>query len=332
MHKIRDQIIISLTTIIYNYIILCIYVNSMIREEQEKRYEDRSQHVVVGIVQTNGTLGDVDANVDLLDKYAFDSCRKENRPQILAFPELFLSGYAIGKERMKELAKKIIEENTIENVCKIAEKYEMVLIIGYPELEGNYLYNTAITVDHTGNIVSKYRKTHLFNEYEKQIFSSPHEAEAQLENAFPVFNLKLRNSSEIRISVLICYDIEFPEPCRMVALEGADLIVVPTANTNFNSATVLAKARALENQLFVAYVNRMGKETETSPFDFCGLSALIGPNGQYVALAKEKEEIIYGTVDFCPHMEFMNENPYLKDRLPTLYQALSEKEKSRELA
>ncbi|CAM5504952.1 Aliphatic amidase [Streptomyces glaucescens] len=88
----------------------------------------------------------------------------------------------------------------------------------------------------------------------------------------------------LRIGLMICYDVEFPENIRAHALAGTDLLLVPTAQMHpFQFvAEHLVPVRAFENQMYVAYVNRVGAEDE---FEFVGLSTLAGPDGAPATLA-----------------------------------------------
>jgi predicted amidohydrolase len=126
----------------------------------------------------------------------------------------------------------------------------------------------------------------------------------------------------LTIGLMICYDVEFPEPVRAHALAGTDLLLVPTANMHpFQFvAESLVPVRAWENQMYVAYINRIGQEGE---FDFFGLSTLAGPDGVARTRAGRGEELLLTDLD----PEFLANsraaNPYLTDRRPGLYGSLA---------
>ena len=120
---------------------------------------------------------------------------------------------------------------------------------------------------------------------------------------------------------MICYDVEFPELVRAHALAGTDLLLVPTANMHpFELvAESLVPVRAWENQMYVAYANRVGQEGE---FEFFGLSALAGPDGVARARAGRGEELVLADLDPALLAASREANPYLKDRRPGLYGSL----------
>ena len=123
--------------------------------------------------------------------------------------------------------------------------------------------------------------------------------------------------------LLICYDVEFPETVRAHALNGAELVIVPTALMRpFDVvARIVVPARAYENQLFIAYVDRCGRE---GPFDYCGLSCVVGPDGSDLARAGRGEELIFADLDRSALEQSRKINTHLNDRRPELYGRLSE--------
>jgi len=125
----------------------------------------------------------------------------------------------------------------------------------------------------------------------------------------------------LRVGLMICYDVEFPENVRAHALAGTDLLVVPTAQMHpfqFVAESVVP-VRAFENQMYVAYVNRTGPEGE---FEFVGLSTLAGPDGVARARAGRGEELVLADADPVLLAASRETNPYLKDRRPGLYGSL----------
>jgi predicted amidohydrolase len=125
-----------------------------------------------------------------------------------------------------------------------------------------------------------------------------------------------------QIGLLICYDIEFPEPARVLALAGADILLIPTAQMApyTQVAKVLIPTRAYENQLYVAYANHSGSD---DGLNYVGLSSICGPDGAVLAAAGTGEELIYATVDKMHHQKVRQADPLLRDRRPALYAAIS---------
>ena len=171
------------------------------------------------------------------------------------------------------------------------------------------MYNSAQLISADGTRLANYRKTHLFGCFERDHFTPGDQQVVQAE------------LDGVRVGVLICYDVEFPENVRAHALAGTDLLIVPTAQMHpFQFvAESMIPVRAFENQMYVAYVNRVGQEGE---FEFVGLSTLAGPDGVARTRAGRAEELVLADVDPVFLAACREENPYLKDRRPGLYGSL----------
>jgi 5-aminopentanamidase len=128
----------------------------------------------------------------------------------------------------------------------------------------------------------------------------------------------LHTIAGVRVGVLICYDVEFPEAVRALALEGAELIAVPTALMfpYTQIPKVLIPTRALENQIFVAYANRIGVEGDLK---YCGLSTIAAPDGNVLAQADEAEALVVVNIERAAIAETRSIFAYLDDRRPELY-------------
>jgi predicted amidohydrolase len=195
-------------------------------------------------------------------------------------------------------------------VAEIAAHHGIAVHYGYPERAGEAVHNSAQLIDASGDRLANYRKTHLFGSFEQQWFTPGDE---------PVVQADLDG---VRVGMLICYDVEFPENVRAHALAGTDLLLVPTALMHPFPfvAESLVPVRAFESQLYIAYANRTGHEGE---FEFTGLSCLAGPDGTARARAGRGEELVIGDVDPVLLGASRENNPYLRDRRPGLYGSLS---------
>jgi predicted amidohydrolase len=222
-------------------------------------------------------------------------------------PELFLTGYAIGDDiaRLAEPA----DGDSAGAVAEIAGRHGLAIAYGYPERHGETVHNSAQLISADGGRLANYRKTHLFGCFERDHFEP---------GGQPVVQAELNG---LTVGLMICYDVEFPENVRAHALAGTDLLVVPTAQMHpfqFVAESVIP-VRAFENQLYVAYVNRVGREGE---FEFVGLSTLAGPDGVARARAGRGEELVFADADPVALAASREANPYLKDRRPGLYGSL----------
>ena len=245
--------------------------------------------------------------IDLLARHAADAAHRGAR--LLICPEMYLTGYNIGPDAAQRLSEPA-DGPSAQAIMKIAREVGIAILYGYPERgAGGRVYNTAQLVDRTGRIVAAYRKTHLFGEIDRSAFS----AGATLPEIVELEGLK--------IGILICYDVEFPENVRTLALKGADLVAVPTALMQpFDIvARTIIPARAYENQVFLAYADRCGSEGELS---YCGLSCVIAPDGSDLARAGRSEALIIAELDSKQLAESRALNTHLADRRAELYGAL----------
>ncbi|MGW0597912.1 carbon-nitrogen hydrolase family protein [Streptomyces sp. NPDC002776] len=257
------------------------------------------------LLQSSGRPGSVVENLKVLDEAAGRAAAAG--AGLLITPEMFLTGYAIGEDiaRLAEPA----DGDSADAVAEIASRHGLALAYGYPERDGETVYNSAQLISADGTRQANYRKTHLFGCFERDHFTPGERQVVQAE------------LNGLRVGILICYDVEFPENVRAHALAGTDLLVVPTAQMHpFQFvAESMIPVRAFENQMYVAYVNRAGQEGE---FEFIGLSALAGPDGVARARAGRGEELVFADTDPAFLAAAREANPYLKDRRPGLYGSL----------
>ncbi|MFF9686565.1 carbon-nitrogen hydrolase family protein [Streptomyces sp. NPDC014623] len=257
------------------------------------------------LLQSSGRAGSVAANLATLDEAAARAAAAGAR--LLVCPELFLTGYAIG-DAVPELAEPA-DGPAARTVAEICVRHGLAVHYGYPERAGDAVHNAAQLIGPDGTPLANYRKTHLFGSFEEEWFT-PGET--------PVVQAELDG---VRIGLLICYDVEFPENVRAHALAGTELLLVPTALMHPFPfvAEAVVPVRAFESQLYIAYVNRAGREGE---FDFTGLSCLAGPDGTVRARAGRGEELLVAEADPGLLSRSRAANPYIEDRVPGLYGSL----------
>jgi len=235
--------------------------------------------------------------------------------ELVVFPELSLTGYVL-RDEIYGLAEPIPGPAT-EAVAKIAQKANVYIVLGMPELcrkTEATIHNTAVLVGPEG-LVGKYQKmylpTHSVFE-EKRYFRPGYQAAA--------FDTRLG-----KIGLIICYDIFFPEVSRLVRLEGAKMLVCISASPATRRAffETLTVARAMENAAFLAYVNLVGIE---DGLQFWGGSRLVGPNGRILVRAKyDDEDTVIGTVNYADIRPVETFVPTLRDLRPELFDKLKEK-------
>ena len=198
---------------------------------------------------------------------------------LLVCPEMSLTGYGIGAARVQALAEPA-DGPLAQAVGRMAQRHGLAVVYGYPERHGtNRPFNAVQAIGPDGVALAHYRKTHLFGDMDRHQFSPGDRAPA-------VFEWR-----GWRLGLLICYDVEFPETVRLLALQGADAVLVPTANMRaFDEVPqLLVPARACENRLYLAYANACGEEPGLV---YGGLSTLAAPDGGVLARAGRDEALL----------------------------------------
>ncbi|MER5993656.1 carbon-nitrogen hydrolase family protein [Streptomyces viridosporus] len=257
------------------------------------------------LLQSSGRPGSVVENLKVLDEAAGRAAAAG--AGLLVTSEMFLTGYAIGDDiaRLAEPA----DGDAADAVAETAARHGLAVAYAYPERAGDAVFNSVHLVCADGTRLANYRKTHLFGRFEHDHFTPGDR---------PVVQAELNG---LTVGLLICYDVEFPENARAHALAGTDLLLVPTALMHpfpFVAESVVP-VRAFENQMYVAYVNRVGREGE---FEFVGLSTLAGPDGIARARAGRAEELVLADADPVFLAASRENNPYLEDRRPGLHGSL----------
>ncbi len=266
----------------------------------------------IGLLQTAGVADDLDATVDAL---ADALVRAEVRGvDLLVTPEMWSSGYAVG-DRVAALAEPA-DGPLAERLGELARRHGVALAYGFPERTGGTdapVFDSVQLLGRDGARLACYRKTHLYGDLDRSLFSPGGEAVVTAD-------LPLAAGS-VRIGLLVCYDIEFPETARLHALAGTELLVVPTGlMTPYDEvAQRVVPVRALENGLALAYVNRVGTEGELT---YCGQSVLVGPAGVDLARAERGERLLVVDLDLATVGAARAATPYLRDRRPDLYSSI----------
>jgi predicted amidohydrolase len=222
---------------------------------------------------------------------------------LLITPEMFCTGYAIGADRVAALAEPA-DGPLAQAVAALAQRHGIAIVYGYPEQNPDGRpFNSAQAIAPDGTRLMNYRKTHLFGDMDRAQFSAG-------DAASQVFEWR-----GWRLGLLICYDVEFPETVRLLALQGADAVLVPTANmVPFDEVQrILLPARALENRLSVAYANACGREGD---LHYNGLSQVNAPDGSTLAQAGDAEALLRATLS--PALRGVTPAAQLQDRRSNL--------------
>ena len=226
---------------------------------------------------------------------------EENSPlDLVICPELFISGYG-SLEKINTYSEKS-DGKYAKKMSALAKKLNTAIIYGYPEKDGHQLFNSAQLFDDEGISIVNHRKKLLPpTADESKIFTPGKESS--------IFSLK-----GVKSAIVICYELEFPEIIRELALEGVELIIAPTGQSSNWPAAALynCRTRAFENGIFVAYANSTG---QLNGISFMGESKIIGPDGLDIVNAGIGEKLISSEIETNKIKLIRGKLPYLKDSI-----------------
>lgn len=279
------------------------------------RTKGRTEAVVkVACIQMQPTVGDPEANLrrslDFVEEAAAAGAG------LVVLPELCSSAYVFEtRQEALSLAEEIPGGPYTQGLVEVARARGLHIVAGVSERAGASLFNSAVLVGPAG-YAGSYRKVHLWNE--ENLFYEPGDL------GFPVYKTPLG-----RIAMLICYDCWFPEAWRLCALQGADIVCVPTNWVPIPGqdpdreamANVLCMAAAHSNSFFVAAADRIGTERGQP---FIGQSLIVSQAGWPVGgpASYDHEEIVLAEVNLADARRKRNWNEYnqvLRDRRADLY-------------
>ncbi|MBE0599506.1 MAG: carbon-nitrogen family hydrolase [Desulfuromonadales bacterium] len=259
--------------------------------------------VCAAAVQLNITLGEVDDNLERV-LAALRRVRQQDA-QLAVLPEMWSTGYDY--KQLAELAEET--PRVLLALQKVTAELEMVTVGSLAEKAGSAIYNTAYVVDR-GEVVGSYRKLHLFSSMGEDRYLTAGN------------QLLVADTSVGRLGVAICYDLRFPELFRKLALQGAEILCLPAEwpKPRQEHWRTLLRARAIENQLFVAAANCCGVQGK---LDFFGMSLLLDPRGEVLAEGGERETELTALFDFAEMEAFRRQIPCYHDRRPEIYGQLT---------
>jgi predicted amidohydrolase len=271
------------------------------------------------------------ANLERLEQVA--ALAAGHGAQLLLFPELYLSGYIVTPGLVQQLAESQ-DGPSLQRVGAAARRHGLAIACPYPEralVAGQERFYDAIAlVDATGQLLRNYRKTHLWGPDERRCWS-PGYTEVEEGPALTVHEIH-----GLPLGLLNCYEAEFPELSRRLALQGARLVLIPTAADAWavlsdgsrtdrpypDISRTLLPAHAFENGCFIAYANRCGVETVagTPMAAYLGNSVVVGPHGDLLVAARPEPTLLIAD---CLPDEYGPTHPtgtrYHDDRRPELY-------------
>lgn len=261
--------------------------------------------MIVAALQMCPAQGDRHANLRRIEEAAIAA--STIGAKLLVAPELAVTGYA-QLDVIGSLAEPRGGPST-RFLDRLSGRLNIAIVCGMPEREGDDIFNVAIATL-PNEAPQYYRKCHLFGDLEARAFTPGSDPS-------PIFRI-----GNTKTSMLICYDVEFPEWTRTAAMNGAELVAVPTAlpksTANDRISTRLLPARALENHLSIIYAGLCGVECDT---EYQGGSCIIGPDGEDLVRAGSHDALIITDISYPRNSS--QGDPYLQDRRPSLYGRVS---------
>lgn len=319
----------------YNPAVIASYRNLQVRECTYLSPPGSGRGVRLGLYQAQVFCGKgaAERNVGKLAEVA--KLAAGRGVQLLSFPELYIQGYTQSLDTAKATAVSL-DSPTIQQCQTTAEANNIGLIIGYgehAEVWGKtHYFDSIVVIDQDGTVLLNYRKMQLYAQQERDDWSFGMDAPS-------VFKI-----NNFAVGVLNCYENEFPELSRILALQGAKLIVGPTAADGYyhlaksgersmvpypDCAALLFPAFAFCNNLFYAYNDRCGyEERDGQQWHYRGNSLVAGPHGDILVAAENERDTLL-IADCIPEYYGMThpepEYSYLRDRRPDMYKMLLDK-------
>lgn len=230
----------------------------------------------IAAVQCDCHLGNVAANLELVKNKLADAAKAGAK--LVVFPECVLTGYAFDSLAEAAPFAESVPGPSTKAIAETCRSLGIWAVVGMLERESDRVFNVAALVGPNGFHAS-YRKIHLpFLGVDR--FTTPGD------QPFAVHDI-----GGLKVGLSICYDGSFPETTRILMLQGADLVVLPTNWPAGAESTIkhLVQSRALENHVYYAAVNRIGTERTTR---YIGQSRLVNVNGDLLASSGPDEDVL----------------------------------------
>ena len=253
------------------------------------------------LAQTNTVWEDKPTNQFKAEKFTSEAA--EANCDLIVFPEMTLTGFSMNIDKTAGPEK---ESQTISFFKRLAAKNKIYIMFNAALIDiSGKIFNKTITVDNSGNIVSSYAKIHPYS----------HGVEAKYFTGGS--NVEWFDLNGVTVSPFICYDMRFPEIFQ-IASEKSRLIVISASWPDFRSPQydILIRARAIENQSFIAAVNRVGHEMK---YNYNGHSQIASPSGDVITPILEDEALIIAEFDISEAESCRHDFQVKSDRHPEIY-------------
>ncbi len=261
----------------------------------------------IAIAQTTSS-GNWSENIKKAEQ--FIKRAKEEKAKMIVFPEYFMNYYPDADHKYIEKAQTLYGDFATQ-MKVLAKEYKMWIIFGMNEqtVDETKNYNTMVILNDQGDLVSNYKKTHLFNAYKWQESRDTLQGDHLFEPVKTPIGM---------MGLGICYDLRFPEVARYEALKGAQIMLYPSAwvkgENKFMQWESLLRARAIENEMYVLGCCHYSKK------HYMGRSTGFGPDGSLLYQGEEREELLFAAIDLEQIKTVRKANPVFENRRWNLYE------------
>ncbi len=259
----------------------------------------------IAAAQIACVLGDFNANLRKISDFA--ALAKKSGAELVVFPEMVDTGYSMP---VIQKHARTWSDGAVSELQKIAKEISIAIVAGISDRDGGSIFNAQVFVDPQGEVLAKYRKTHL-------VTAPPLDERICLLPGNDFVSCKVR---KFTVGLSICYDLRFPEMARtLVVKHGANLIVNSSAwpVVRAEHLRILALARAVENQSYLIIANRVGTDDGVT---FCGSSVIVDPGGKILAAASpDREELTHAEISEAVLADVRNRVPVFDHRRADLY-------------
>lgn len=272
------------------------------------------ENIRITCIQMHSVTGKKEENLAKMKRMGDQALRDYPDTDLLLFPEYALTGCECDPEASRALAEPL-DGPSIKNMADYARENHVFLAFGFVERssEVHKPYNSVVLIDNQGHTLGQYRKMHLVAEENPMISKG--------NSDYPVFDTEIG-----KIGMMICWDSAFPETARILALKGADYILIPAAweKPQQRDWDLVHQARAFDNVIYTACCNQVGID---SSLEFFGRSKITAPDGQPISNVIDDIECSVSAQFNYKDKEPLRAGYYalLRDRRPDTYGMLLEK-------
>lgn len=252
---------------------------------------------------------DGDAGVNMRKSLEALQKAAQSGADLILYPELQFSTF-FPQYAGADAKRMSMEAAELAPICEACRRYHIMAAPNIYLKENGHFYDATFLINRSGQISGCQKMVHIAQaeQFYEQDYYTPSDT------GFPVFTTEFG-----KIGIVVCFDRHYPESIRTEALQGADLILIPTANTKAEPMEMFeweVRVQAFQNSTAIAMCNRTGLEDQ---MDFAGRSMAVDAEGKLIAMAEDREQIVYADIDLLQSQSIRSRKPYTTLRRPEWY-------------